>query len=39
MTTTDIITTDQAPQRWLRRSSRAMVFAVWAMAMRCFRSH
>jgi hypothetical protein len=36
MTTTDIVTTDQAPQRWLSRSSRTFVFALWAVAMRCF---
>jgi hypothetical protein len=36
MTTTDIITSEHAPQRWLARSSRTMVFALWALAMRCF---
>ena len=38
MTTTDIITTDQSPQRWLSRSSRTMLFALWALAMRCCRT-
>jgi hypothetical protein len=38
MTTTDLITSDQGAQRILSRSRMNVFFALWAVAMRCFRA-
>jgi len=38
MTTTDLITSDLGAQRLLSRSRMSVFFALWAVAMRCFRS-
>jgi hypothetical protein len=37
MTTTDLITCDMGAHRLLSRSRMGVFFAIWAVAMRCFR--
>jgi hypothetical protein len=38
LTTTHLIATDAGPHKLVARSRMSLLFALWAVAMRCFRS-
>jgi hypothetical protein len=38
MSTTHLIATDAGPHKIVSQSRMSLLFALWAVAMRCFRS-